>query len=273
MAKKPDKFYYNRNFYIGLGGAIVGGILFLLLLDNVIMPAYTNYDEGVTVPNITRLPLEEAQQMITSSGLRYEIAERRSNDLYPANYVIDQNPTPSEIVKPNRKIYLTVNVVTNPTVEVPNVTDLSLRNAKIQLENAGLEVGTISYESSRFKNTVLRQSIEPNKVVKKGISVDLAVSDGLGEDMVNMPEIVGLRLSEAQQMLREAGLRVGEIQFKPSDNVAPNIILDYFPKQYRVIEGQTLKLIVSERSDAIEEDEAGAVINPQDTTNQNSSKQ
>ena len=270
MPREADKFYYNRNFYIGLGGVILGGILFLLLLDHVIMPAYTNYDEGVTVPNITRLPLEEAEQTLTSSDLRYEIAERRSNDMYPANYVIDQNPSPSEIVKPNRKIYLTVNIVTNPTVEVPKVTDLSLRNAKIQLENAGLEVGTISYESSRFKNTVLRQSVEPNQVVKKGISVDLAVSDGLGEDMVNMPEIVGLRLAEAQEMIRDAGLRVGEIRFEPSRKVAPNIILDYAPKQHRVIEGQTLKLVVSERYDAQEQDESGAVIDSRtDSTNQN----
>lgn len=270
MPKSADKFYYNRNFYLGIVGVIVGGILFLLLLDNVIMPAYTNYDEGVTVPNVTRLSLEDAQNELTSSGLRYEISDRRSNDLYPANYVIDQNPTPSEIVKPNRKIYLTVNVVTNPTVEVPNVTDLSLRNAKIQLENAGLQVGTISYESSRFKNTVLRQSIEPEKTVKKGVSVDLAVSDGLGEDMVNVPEIVGLRLAEAQQLLRDAGLRIGEIRFQPSRDVAPNVILDYSPKQYRVIEGQTLKLIVSERFDTQEENEAGAIMDSEtDTTSQN----
>lgn len=267
MAQKV-KFYYNRNFYIGMGGVAIGGLLLLLLLDTLIMPAYTNYDEGVTVPNVTRLPLDEAQQLLTSYGMRYEIAERRSNELYPADYVIDQNPTPAEIVKPNRKVYLTVNVKTNPTVEVPKVTDLSLRNAKIQLENAGLQVGTISYESSRFKNTVLRQSIEPDKIVKKGISIDLAVSDGLGEDMVNIPEIVGLPLSEAQQLLRNAGLRVGEIRFKPTASIAPNIILDYSPKQYRVIEGQTLKLIVSERADSREESEAGAIITPRDTTNQ-----
>lgn len=270
MPQKTDKFYYNRNFYIGLGGVIVGGILFLLLLDHVIMPAYTNYDEGVTVPNITRLSLEDAEKALTSANLRYEVAERRSNEAFPANYVIDQDPAPAEIVKPNRKIYLTVNIVTNPTVEVPKVTDLSLRNATIQLENAGLQVGTISYESSRFKNTVLRQSVEPNKVVKKGISIDLAVSDGLGEDMVMIPEIVGLRLAEAQQKLRDAGLRIGEIRFQPSRDVAPNVILDYSPKQNRVIEGKTLMLIVSERFDTKEQDEAGAVMDSEtDSTRQN----
>lgn len=273
MKTREEKFYYNRNFYIGLAGVIVGGILFLFLLDSFIMPAYTNYDEAVTVPNITRISLEEAKQTLTSSDLRFEVAERRSNAAFPADYVIDQNPSPAEIVKPNRKVYLTVNIVSNPTVQVPKVTNLSFRNAKIQLENAGLEVGTISYESSRFKNTVLRQSIEPQKTVKKGVSIDLAVSDGLGEKIVVIPDIIGLRLAEAQQKLREVGLRIGDFRFQPSRDVAPNVILDYSPKSERAVEGTTLKLVVSERFDAIEEEESGAVIDSLATPQPDSTRQ
>src|SRR5680860_1472314 len=115
MIERAKALFTNRNFYLLIGGLLVAFILFLMLLDNVIMPAYTNYDEGVTVPNITRVSLDEAKQTLESSGLRYEIAERRSNAAFPADYVIDQNPTPAEIVKPNRKVYLTVNIVSNPT--------------------------------------------------------------------------------------------------------------------------------------------------------------
>lgn len=180
--------------------------------------------------------------------------------------MIDQTPTPAEIVKPNRKIYLTVNVPTNPTVPMPKVTDLSLRNARIQIENAGLELGTISYESSRFKNTVLRQSIEPDEEIARGSTIDLVVSDGLGERMVKVPDIVGLRLTEAQQKLRSSGLRIGEVRFRPSKEFAPNVILDYSPKVNELTEGKALQLIVSERFDAKEENEAGAIV---DTTNSN----
>lgn len=266
-------FYRKRNFYIGLAGAFAGGLLFLLVLDTFIMPAYTNFDEGVTVPNITRISLEEAKQKLTSSNLRYEVSERRSNGAFPADYVIDQKPSPAEIVKPDRKVYLTVNIVSNPTVKVPSVTDLSYRNAKIQLENAGLDVGTVSYESSRFKNTVLRQSIEPNKVVQKGLKIDLTVSDGLGEQMVTVPDIVGLRLAEAQQKLRQAGLRISEFRFQPSRQVAPNTIVDYSPKENRVVEGTSLKLIISERFDAKEQDESGAVIDTTFNTQADSARQ
>ncbi|NGP88539.1 PASTA domain-containing protein [Aliifodinibius halophilus] len=257
------KIFTSKTFYIGSASIIVLGALILFLADMIIMPAYTNYDEGLTVPDVSQISLEEAQQQLESYGLRSEVAERRSNTAYPADYVIDQTPAPSEIVKPNRKIYLTVNTESNPTVTVPDVVNLSYRNAKLQLQNYGLGIGTVSYESNRFKNRVLRQSIEPEKVVPKGTLVDLAVSDGLGEKTVDVPNILGLRLSEAQQKLQKAGLRVGEIQFKPSKDVDPNVILDYQPKKEQVVVDTTLKLIVSERYNLKEESESGAII---DTT-------
>lgn len=257
---------------MSLGGLIMTGALFLVLLDFVIMPAYTNYNEGVTVPDITQVSLEEAQEQLTSYGLRFEVTERRSNTAYPADYVIDQMPAAAEIVKPNRKVYLTVNTESNPTVEVPRVLDLSLRNAQVQLENYGLRVGTISHISSRFKN-VVRQSVKPNKTVPKGTVIDLSVGDGLGEKVVEIPNIQGLRLSEAQQKLQEVGLRIGEIRFQPSKEYDPNVIINYQPKEKEVKEGETLTLIVSERYEAKEELESGAIIDTSsnvsapDTTN------
>lgn len=264
MWTKIKSVLTSKNFYLFISGIIALGALFLVLLDFVIMPAYTNYNEGVTVPDIKQVSLEEAKQRLTDYGLRFEVAERRSNSAYPADYVIDQMPAAAEIVKPNRKIYLTVNTVANPTVKVPDVVNLSYRNARIQLENYGLKVGTVSYESSRFKNSVLRQSIPPGEEVPKGTLIDLAVSDGLGEKMVKVPDIIGLRLSEAQRELQKAGLRIGEIRFQPSKEVDPNTILSYEPPKEEVTEGETLKLIVAERYEVKEEVESGAII---DTSN------
>lgn len=223
------------------------------------MPGYTNYYEGLTVPDLTRITLEEAEQELTSIGLRYEVADRRANSAFPANYVIDQQPAANTIVKPNRKIYLTVNTEVKPVVVVPNVVSLSIRNAQIQLQNYGLEVGSTSYESSRFKNVILRQSIPEGDTVAKGTTIDLVVSDGLGNKIVTIPEIIGLRLPQAQLKLREAGLRLGEIRFRPTKDVAPNTVLEYTPKVTEIIEGETIDLIISERFEAIEPDEGGVV--------------
>jgi beta-lactam-binding protein with PASTA domain len=249
----------SKKFYLTILSVILFGACSLLLLDKVIMPSYTNYYEGVTVPDLTRVSLEEAEVKLANIGLRYEVADRRANSAFPANYVIDQQPAATTIVKPNRKIYLTVNTEVKPQVIVPNVTSLSFRNAKIQLQNYGLDVGSVSYESSRFKNSVLRQSIPEGTTVSKGTLVDLVVSDGLGDKIVQIPEIIGLRLPQAQLKLREAGLNIGEILFRPSKEVVPNTVLDFTPKVTEIIEGESLDLVISERFDAIEQVEGGVV--------------
>jgi len=240
-------------------GVILFGVATLLLLDKVIMPGYTNYNEGLTVPDLTRITLDEAEIQLTSIGLRYEVADRRANSAFPANYVIDQQPAANTIVKPNRKIYLTVNTEVKPVVVVPNVVSLSIRNAQIQLQNYGLEVGSTSYESSRFKNVILRQSISEGDTVAKGTTIDLVVSDGLGDKIVTIPKIIGLRLPQAQLKLREAGLRLGEIRFRPIKDVVPNTVLEYTPNVAQIIEGESIDLVISERFETIEPEEGGVV--------------
>lgn len=264
--EKLKKILSSKVLYIALGSLISAGILIALILDFLIMPYYTNYNEGLTIPDVTKLSLEEAETLLEEYGLRYEVLDRRAHSAYPANYIIDQAPPAKQIVKPNRKIYLTVNTAETPQTVVPNVVNMSLRNAEIQLENRGLEVGTISYESSRFRNTILRQSVAPEDTVDRGTVVNLAVSDGLGSRTVEVPDVVGMSLIEAQQEIRRAGLRVGEIRFQPSQEYSPNTIISFTPDEDELTEGETLQLIVSERFDAREESESGAVI---DTTENN----
>ncbi|HMB97454.1 MAG TPA: PASTA domain-containing protein [Balneolaceae bacterium] len=249
----------NKKIYAWISGIILFFAIMLFLADKVLMPEYTNYNEGVTVPDVTKISLTEARQLLESYGLRYEVADRRAHSSYPADYIIDQTPGASQIVKPNRKVYLTVNTAVQPKAVVPNLVNMSFRNAKIQLENYGLSLGTTSYESSRFKNTVLWQSLTPRDTVPKGSVVDITISDGLGERMVEVPEIIGLRLPEAQQKLRGVGLSVSEIRFQPSKDTLPNTILNFSPKEKELREGKTLTLVVSERFDAREVSETGAV--------------
>tara|TARA_R110002124_G_scaffold287346_1_gene473470 strand:- start:12821 stop:13648 length:828 start_codon:yes stop_codon:yes gene_type:complete len=253
------RIFTSKKFYLTLVGLILFGAATLLLLDKVIMPNYTNYNEGLTVPDLTRITLDEAETQLTSIGLRYEVADRRANSAFPANYVIDQQPAANTIVKPNRKIYLTVNTEVKPVVVVPNVVNLGIRNAQLQLQNYGLEVGSTSYESSRFKNVILRQSIPQGDTVAKGTSIDLVVSDGLGDKIVTIPEIIGLRLPQAQLKLREAGLRLGEIRFRPIKDVVPNTVLEYTPNVSQIVEGETINLVLSERYETIEPEEGGVV--------------
>ncbi|MEX2601319.1 MAG: PASTA domain-containing protein [Balneolaceae bacterium] len=255
----------SKILYGWLFGLTMFGALAIFVMDTWIMPAYTHYNEGLTVPDVTKISLEEAEEILESYGLRYEILDRRAHSAYPADYILDQAPPAKHIVKPNRKIYLTVNTAVRPTTVVPDVVNMSLRNAQIQIENYGLSVGTISYESGRFRATVLRQSVSPGDTVDVETTIDLAVSDGLGDTLVEVPDIIGLTLAEAQQVLREAGLRVSEIRYEPSQEAQPHTILSREPEDRELQEGESLSLVVSERFDTREEEESGVFIPEEDS--------
>ncbi|MDX1590682.1 MAG: PASTA domain-containing protein [Balneolaceae bacterium] len=256
----------SKTFWFSLLGIAAAGVLIVAIMNFIVMPGYTNYNEGVTVPDVTKISLSEAEELLTSRGLRYEVLDRRANTAYPADYIIDQSPSARVLVKPNRKIYLTVNTAETPMTEVPDVVNMSFRNAEIQLRNHGLTVGSISYESSRFRNTIMRQSVAAGDTVARGTVVNLVVSDGLGTRMVDVPEIVGLSYSEAQRLILSAGLRVGEVRFQPDRETTPNTVLSARPVAEQLTEGTELQLVISERFDAREESETGAIVDDSTST-------
>lgn len=255
------KVFLDKRLYIGIFIIVIVTVAAVYLADRYIMPLYTNYNTGVTVPDVTKLNVEQAKLSLSERGLRVEIIDERMNEAFPPNFVLDQNPPGNSMVKPNRKIYLTVNASEVPTVTVPNIVNLSLRNAEIQLQNFGLQIGNISYASSRFKNSVLSQSVPAGTQARRGTMVNLVVSDGLGMNRVAVPEIVGLRLAEGQRKIRQAGLRVGEFRYQRTFEMEPGRILRFSPAEAdSLFEGETLDLVISELPDAEEAEERGAVI-------------
>lgn len=254
----------DKRLYIGFLLLIISGVLLLFLMDRVIMPAYTKYNQGVTVPDVTKVSYQDAISSLQRAGLRYEVMDRRSNEAFPPNFVLDQAPRGNSLVKPNRKVYLTVNAAETPMVTVPDVQNISLRNAHIQLQSHGLEPGFVEYVSSRFPNIVMGQSVAAGESVRRGTPVNLVVSDGLGMNRVAVPEIIGRRLAIAQREIRQSGLRVGQIVFQPVSGMEPNLVISFSPAEAdSLFEGERIDLVVSELSNLREAEERGVEIDDQ----------
>lgn len=257
----------RQTLYYG-AGIVVLGLVLVILFDQLIMPSYTRHGRGLTVPDVTKMSLPEARIMLERSGLRDSLLDQRFNPDLPPEYVVDQSPEPGSIVKPNRMIYLTINTTSRPQVTVPDTRNLSLRNAELQLRNYGLTVGEISYVSSLFKNSVVEQSVPPGTQVDRGTPVNLVVSDGLGQNRVDLPQLIGLPLVEAQIMLRERNLRIGSVLYQASNRYPVDYVLSMKPDDVDSLqEGSLIDLILSRPPNA-EEQEEGRPINimPPDTT-------
>jgi serine/threonine-protein kinase len=90
-------------------------------------------------------------------------------------------------------------------VRVPQLINLSEKQARAEIGKAGLSVGQVTYRSdaSTKKNRVLEQDPNPDLYVTPGSEVDLVVSTG--KPMKDVPYVIGDPKNEAAQTLQGAG--------------------------------------------------------------------
>jgi len=199
----------NPYFWGGIGAVFAVGLGLYVLFDSFIMPSYTRHDASVQVPNVEDRPFDEAKTAMKQKGLNVQRQVGRYNPNVDRGTVVDQTPLASATVKPGRRVYLTVNTGEVPMVNIPDLNGVSVREAKNRVSSAGLEVGTVQPDSipSPYANTITRQSPAPHDSLQRGATVDLWYSTGLGDRSVEIPNVVGRTVADAQQLLLQNQLR------------------------------------------------------------------
>lgn len=201
--------FTNGYFWMGLGALFAVLLVLYVLVNALIMPTYTRHDATVRVPAVTEQPYEEAQRVLTNLGLEVEQIAQRFNPEIPRDVVVEQSPVQDALVKPGRRVYLTVNTGEIPKVKMPRVEELSVREAEAQIKALGLVVNDTRPDSipSPYANTVTRQNPAPGEWIQKGESVTLWYSTGLGDRYVRIPDVTGQTTDEAKQTLLNRKLR------------------------------------------------------------------
>ena len=155
-------------------------------------------------PNLIGLDLNTATSAILSVGLvKGQISERQSRS--KPGTVIGQNPEPEALIEKGSHIDL---VIAKPEeVATPNLIGRPESEVENTLAGSGLVLGVMSYSVSRQSpGIVLSQNPKPNLVVPAGTPVDVILSK---PQTVRVPHLTGKAESEAEQLLREAGLSRG----------------------------------------------------------------
>jgi beta-lactam-binding protein with PASTA domain len=209
----------NLYFWGGIGALVLAAGIVYVTFDFFVMPSYTRHDVSISVPNVEKMTVEKAREELTAQGLQVEEQEGRYNPNVPRGLVVDQSPPPSSGVKPGRRVYLTINTGEVPTVQIPDLTGTSLREARNRISSIGLKVGNVREDSipSPYPQTVTRQRPEAGDSLSEGKTVDLWYSTGLGDETVRVPALVGLRVDRAQQRLLRQKLRSVVVGDRGSD--------------------------------------------------------
>ena len=235
--------------------AIWAGALFLfvVLLDQFVMPFYVQEGKTTRVPDVLGMKVQDAEVLLTQQGLVGKEAEVREDKQYPEGTVAAQNPPAGSVVKFGRGVYLTVSGGT-PTVRMPALRGRSLRDANLTLERFGLRVGDIQYQVSQGypENTIIEQGIPEGKEITSRSSVSLIVSQGPSANRVPVPNVVRKSLTEAERVLLNAGLTLGKVTYQVNLSMLPNTVLDQYPRgDGFAVKGQAIDLFVAQKAENI----------------------
>jgi eukaryotic-like serine/threonine-protein kinase len=210
-------FVKSKNFIFHLILSIVFGIV-LLWLSLKMLENFTRHDRYIQVPSVEGMSREQAQQVLKRMNLRAVINDSIYDTSREKGSVASQNPVPGAEVKKNRAIYITTVAVMPEMVPMPDLTDLSFRQAQALLLTYGLSVGKLEYVASIARNAVLQQkfnngTIQPGTQVEKGTRIDLVLGSGEGSSYVNVPLIIGKSREEAIRIINASSLNVGQEVF------------------------------------------------------------
>jgi beta-lactam-binding protein with PASTA domain len=208
----PDLKKIIITISIIFGISIVLSFLFL----KIYLPYYTNHGDSISVPDLSGYTFSEGVKLLEETGLNFEVSVDSGFQIEKKPLsILKQIPPANSQVKTGRKIYLTLNALNAPMLKMPNLVNTPLKNVQEILANMGLERGTILYVPDIGTNVVLEQQYKGVKIqegfeIPKGSKIDLVVGDGIGNQLLETPSLIGMDESDAEFLILGSGLKVGE---------------------------------------------------------------
>ena len=180
----------------GLRGVVVDTVLTNGAIPNTIIAQYpkpysfvkpgrtvklkvTQSEKMVSVPNLIGHSQRSAELMLHQLGLEIDTIYTEYNPDFKKGTVAWQSPKGNDLIKKGWGIHLTISRGMPPNFfQVPNLFGLSHDKAVIELERAGLNIGTVNYEQNEdlVPFTVLHQSINEGTVLDRSQKIDITVS-------------------------------------------------------------------------------------------------
>lgn len=178
------------------------------------MNFYTRHGQARPVPDFVGLTIEQTAALAKKSRLKYYIIDSVYTTTVPSGCVAEQNPKPGFKVKKWRNIVLTINAFSPEMVAMPDLVDLSMRQALAIIENSGLEMGQLKYKPDLSIDFVLEQ-LHNGKLVaegdslQKGSVIDLVLGKGLSNRRTPVPDLMGMHLDPARNKILVSSLNLG----------------------------------------------------------------
>ena len=215
-------FLKQKKFYINLLVIILLSF-FLLWLVIKLLNGYTRHDKVYELPDFTGMNTEEVEKSF-GKDYHFILIDSVYSKTEAPGTIVQQDPLPQSKVKHGRNVYYIIVAKTPEKTRMPNLNNLSLRQALVLLESNGLQVEGLKYVDHFARNAICEQRFE-NSIIKPGTEIikgsKIMLYVGLGPDKKRtpLPSLFGVAAEEVQHTLNMAGLNLGNEIFDDHDSI------------------------------------------------------
>ena len=216
------QFLKQKKFYIHL--LIIILLSFVLLwLTIALLKVYTRHSRVYELPDFRGMSIEQVDDLYGRS-YHFILVDSVYSKTEAPGTIVQQDPLPQSKVKHGRNVYYIIVAKTPEKTTMPNLNNLSLRQALVLLESSGLLVKELIYTDHFARNAICEQHyngkvIKPGTELIKGSKITLYVGLGSDRRSTKLPKLYGTPAEEVQHILNMAGLNLGNETFEHQDSI------------------------------------------------------
>lgn len=235
--KAFNKKKKKRMIIIGAAAAAVVLILALIL-------ALTGGEE-IEAPDFTELTYEQAEQMAEEYDVKIKLGDEVISETVDKGIIVSQDPEAGQTIKTGSTIKVNVSKGMGDG-SVPNLVGMMEDDLSEFLEGTGFELGAVTQQASdKPEGTVLKQTPGAGEEVEKGTKIDVVVSDG-SKAKGTVPSLLGYSVSEAQSLLANEGLKLGNVSSEYSSSYGDGeIIYQQYKAGTKLTKNSTVSVTIS----------------------------
>ena len=234
---------------ISLAFIIILFVSLILMVANIFKDDPSLRKE-VTVPDFVNQVYSEQMKIdLEEQGYRVTI-KNKYDDSLPPNTIIKQDPLKGSkriIIEGQQYCDITFTVsVGDQTIEIPDCKMKDYRSVQILLEEVGLRSSVKFIKDELIQEGyVIKTEPDMGTLVKKNDIITIYVSEGPEIEEVDMPDLVGKTVEDAEEILIELKLNLGEIEYKESDKPKGEILEQSIEKGTKVTTGTEVHIVAS----------------------------
>jgi beta-lactam-binding protein with PASTA domain len=194
-------------------------LVIVALASTLISMRFAIHGREVAVPDFRGMAPADAERMAAERGLEFDRSDHFYSATVPAGRIVSQQPEPGTQVRRGWRVQAAESLGPQ-LIDIPSLIGMSPRAAEIDIRRRGLEVGAAAELpiDAPEPQSILAQTPSAGAQGVASPRISLLYAAPPPEPAYAMPDLTGLSLPEANNLVAASGLKIASLTTEPSNS-------------------------------------------------------